>query len=73
VFRNGDVYEGDFEADFMHGQGNMMLANGSRYMGGWSQGKMHGVALMLFPTGNVSFLICGSLFLYVGLFSGSLL
>ena len=47
------MYDGEFEADLMHGQGTIVLANACRYVGAWSKGKMHGKGQMLFPTGDV--------------------
>eukprot|EP00961_Rhodomonas_salina_P160728 2164107-Rhodomonas_salina.2 len=53
LFRNGDLYEGEFQDDLMEGNGSMLMANGCKYEGSWSQGKMDGHGRLFYPSGDV--------------------
>jgi len=53
LFRNGDVYEGDFLRAMMHGYGGYIFANGDEYNGYFFNGKMHGYGKLTRPDGTV--------------------
>lgn len=38
--KKGDAYEGIFESNKRHGEGQMDFANGDRYAGTWEEDKM---------------------------------
>ena len=38
----GDVYEGDWHKDVMHGKGTYHYVDGRKYTGGWEYGCRHG-------------------------------
>ena len=39
---NGDMYQGQWCNELMHGRGAFTWANGDKYVGDWERGKMHG-------------------------------
>jgi len=39
---NGDVYEGQWKNDKIHGFGVFIRSNGDKYSGEWYDDKMHG-------------------------------
>ena len=41
-FANGESYEGDWEADDMHGEGVYRCSRGSQYHGQWARNQKHG-------------------------------
>lgn len=53
TYDNGNVYEGDFENDNMHGHGTYTFANGRVYVGEWVAGKPEGHGTMSFDGGGV--------------------
>ena len=47
VYRNGDIYNGDFAQGKEHGNGQMMFADpASEYVGSWSNGMPSGMGIM---------------------------
>ena len=38
----GDVYEGNWQQDLMHGDGTYKFTSGAIYVGQWIKGKRHG-------------------------------
>jgi hypothetical protein len=42
TFINEDVYEGSWDANFMHGQGRLTYQNGDEYEGPWRYDQRHG-------------------------------
>ena len=49
-----DVYEGAKNEDGQpHGQGTMEYANGNKYVGEWSRGKMSGKGIMKYANGDI--------------------
>jgi hypothetical protein len=56
VMKNGDAYDGEFQHDLMHGTGTITFReDGSRYVGGVVDGKMHGVGDVYDETGTLVF------------------
>jgi hypothetical protein len=53
TFANGDVYEGQWQADKKHGQGKMTLASGNVYEGQWEAGKRHSQGKWTFAMGYI--------------------
>jgi len=47
------LYEGDWENDMKHGKGYEILTNGSRYEGGYLNGKAEGFGIFTWPNGEV--------------------
>jgi len=47
----GDIYEGEWKDDAMHGKGLYIFSNGKRYKGDWYEGDMHGKGLMKYTNG----------------------
>jgi len=48
----GDVYEGEWHKDVMHGQGTYNYVDGRKYSGGWEYGCRHGAGTFLWPNGD---------------------
>ena len=42
VYKNGDVYIGEFLKGMRDGEGTLKYADGETYQGGFKKGKMHG-------------------------------
>ena len=47
----GNIYEGEWKDNAMHGKGLYIFTNGRRYKGDWYEGDMHGQGLMKYPNG----------------------
>ena len=47
----GDMYEGDWKDDMMHGKGLYIFSNGKVYYGDWFEGEMHGKGVMKYSDG----------------------
>ena len=52
-FENGNVYEGNFENDALHGYGKKTWANGVVYEGNWENNLMHGYGKITWYNGDV--------------------
>jgi hypothetical protein len=52
VYKNGDVYEGDWKDDRKHGYGKMKYSNGNFYEGDWKNDRKHGFGMMNYSDGN---------------------
>jgi len=46
------MYEGEFKDKKAHGQGNLTLPDGRKYMGEWKEGKMEGQGTFTSPDGR---------------------
>lgn len=51
-FTNGDVYEGEFGANTMHGEGTYVWADGTRHIGQWANGVRFGPGTYTAPNGD---------------------
>ena len=47
----GDVYDGEWKNDKMHGKGIYKYHNGKEYNGEWNCGDMHGWGIMKYTDG----------------------
>jgi hypothetical protein len=52
TYVNGDVYEGQWEADERHGQGKRTYVNGDVYEGQWEADERHGQGKVVHVSGN---------------------
>ena len=52
-FRNGDVYEGQWDKNLMHGRGKMVFADGQVYIGCFANNFMHGAGELTDAAGNI--------------------
>ncbi|KAL7209797.1 hypothetical protein ACSBR1_031375 [Camellia fascicularis] len=52
IFRNGDVYAGEYFADKMHGFGVYRFANGHQYEGAWHEGRRQRLGMYTFRNGE---------------------
>ena len=52
-YRNGEKYEGNWQADTAHGKGTLTYAGGDKYVGEWAEGKKHGVGELHYVNGDV--------------------
>lgn len=48
-----EQYEGTWENDTMHGEGEYIYASGARYKGSFHSGAMHGQGQYTFPDGAI--------------------
>ena len=48
IFRDGDVYEGDFQRGKMTGSGTYTFKSGTSYTGQFTDGKMDGYGIMTY-------------------------
>jgi hypothetical protein len=54
-FAKGDIFEGEWLIDKMHGKGVLVHADGSAYEGIWEHGqKMEGYGVFKYANGNVA-------------------
>ena len=53
TWKNGNVYEGEFEKSQRHGIGTMRWASGNAYVGKWVHGKKHGKGMYKYVSGGV--------------------
>ena len=51
-FPNGDSYEGEWKANLMHGEGQMIYAGGGTYTGAFRCGMRHGKGTLSFANGD---------------------
>jgi hypothetical protein len=51
-FRNGDYYEGGWEAGLRHGRGMQQCTDGSNFVGGYCRGRRAGLGIYSFPNGD---------------------
>ena len=49
---NGDVYEGEWKDDMMHGQGIYDYVDGRKYLGEWKCGKQDGQGSETWPNND---------------------
>ena len=52
VLQLGDVWEGSYKDDKVHGQAKMTAANGDTYDGDWEGGEPHGFGSMRYASGD---------------------
>ena len=52
TWKNGNVYNGNWERDLMNGHGKYTYANGNIYEGQWLNGKKHGQGKMTYISGE---------------------
>ena len=50
----GTSYEGEWENGVFHGQGTLTFANGSKLVGEFKDGNIHGIGKTICPEGHVS-------------------
>jgi hypothetical protein len=53
VYKNGDVYKGNWKKHKKHGKGEYQYIAGSCYVGDWNEDKMHGKAVYSMACGDV--------------------
>lgn len=53
VWNNGDIYEGEFENDLMHGTGKLSIVGKGTYEGKFVKGKKSGIGTYTFVNGDV--------------------
>ena len=51
-FSNGNIYEGFWKNNKMHGKGLLTQADKTRIEGLWENGKMHGLAVVTHAEGT---------------------
>eukprot|EP00796_Vickermania_ingenoplastis_P009234 gene9234-6487_t len=52
VFKNKDIYDGDWENGLFCGEGEYLYADGSQYKGAWRNGKQNGEGKATFKRGD---------------------
>lgn len=52
VWKNGDVYEGNFQENMIQGSGKMTFRDGKTYEGEWKDNKMNGTGIFIWPDGR---------------------
>jgi hypothetical protein len=59
TYQNGDVYEGAWLADQMHGEGKMIYAaTGNTYIGGFKKGRRFGKGTMHYLVADEEMMSC---------------
>jgi len=53
IYKNGDVYEGDWKFCNKHGNGKMIYKNGNIYEGHWNENKKDGKGKMTYSNGDI--------------------
>ena len=53
IYKNGDIYEGEWYEEKKHGKGKMRYADGDIYYGNWDEDKKHGRGKMTYKNGDI--------------------
>ena len=53
LWKNGDVYVGNFSGNQMHGEGELSCCDGASYKGRWKDGYRHGKGVDKLPNGDI--------------------
>lgn len=48
----GQAYHGSFKDNLMHGHGQMMMPDNSKFRGEWKEGKMSGQGTKIYANGD---------------------
>ena len=52
-WKNGAIYEGEFDNDMLNGKGLYIFPDGKKYNGDWKNNKMDGTGEFTWPNGRI--------------------
>lgn len=51
-YQNGEIYEGNWKDDKVHGRGTLTYCRGDRYIGDWHEAKKQGEGELIYANGD---------------------